>query len=144
MNLQELILHRKGDRSYPQLATAAGGAVTSRTLQSITKDGFTRFPDAATLTGIAKALGLQARDVVLAAATTLGIDVDDVCSTDAIHPGAREIDDLGSTDPVRPGTPEPEEQIYYWRNHAEHYKARAMVATATATGNRGGHAHARR
>jgi hypothetical protein len=128
MNLQEMIQHHKGDRSYPQLAAAAGGTVSSRTLQSISKDGFTRFPDAATLTSIAAALGLQPRDVVLAAAKSLGIDVDD----------------LSTAEVIRPGTPGPEEQIYYWRKHAEHYKARALGVTTGLTGHQGGHAHARR
>jgi hypothetical protein len=127
LNFQQLVLQHKGNKSYAQVSAAAGGTPSTKALQAIVKYGFKRLPDADTLTGVSRAFGINTRELLLAAARTIGLDVDDA-----------------DTNLERPGTPEPEEQIYYWRKHAEHYKARALGATATVTGNRGGHAHARR
>lgn len=114
LNFQELVQQHKGNRSYAQISAAAGGTPTTKALQSIVKDGFKRLPDADTLTGVSRAFGISTRELLLAAARTIGLDVDNT-----------------SSNPDRPGTPEPEEQIYYWRNHAEHYKARALGARVT-------------
>lgn len=117
MNFEELVLHHKGDKSYSQICEAAGGTVSVRTMQSVTRGGFSRLPDTGTLLSIASALDIHPRDLFLAAARTLGIPVDIVTNDD--EKGVA-IDDTH-----RPGTPDAQEQIYYWRKHAEHYKARA-------------------
>jgi hypothetical protein len=151
MNFQQLVLQHKGSRSYQDISKAAGGVPDPKGLQRLVTDGFTRLPSPATLTGVAKALDISTHEILIAAARTIGLEVDDVSSAEVIPHESKEdkkgvvtTDTLGGTQLLRPGTPDPEEQIYYWRKHAEHYKARALAVTTGVTGHQGGHAHARR
>lgn len=74
--LQELVLRLKGDRSYDALEKAAGGIPTSRALQKLVNNGFTRMPNPETFRGLSRALNVSQRELVLAAARTLGIDIE--------------------------------------------------------------------
>lgn len=74
MNLSELIRATKGDRSYDKLEEAAGGKPTAARWQQLATAAQRNFPDPPTIQGMAKALGVAEKVVVLAAARTLGLD----------------------------------------------------------------------
>lgn len=86
--LQELVLRLKGDRSYDALEKAAGGIPTSRALQKLVNNGFTRMPNPETFRGLSRALNVSQRQLVLAAARTLGIDIEAENPNDLLLIGA--------------------------------------------------------
>lgn len=86
--LQELVLRLKGDRSYDALEKAAGGIPTSRALQKLVNNGFTRMPNPETFRGLSRALNVSQRELVLAAARTLGIDIEAENPNDLLLIGA--------------------------------------------------------
>lgn len=86
--LQELVLRLKGDRSYDALEKAAGGIPSSRALQKLVNNGFTRMPNPETFRGLSRALNVSQRELVLAAARTLGIDVEAENPNDLLLVGA--------------------------------------------------------
>ncbi|MGO4297136.1 hypothetical protein [Glutamicibacter sp. MCAF14] len=75
-NFQQLVLRLKADKSYDTIEKLAGGAPTSRSLQKLATKGFTRMPDPETFQGLSRALNVSQRDLVLAAARTLGIYIE--------------------------------------------------------------------
>ena len=75
-NFQQLVLRLKSDKSYDTIEKLAGGAPTSRSLQKLVTKGFTRMPDPETFQGLSRALNVSQRDLVLAAARTLGIYIE--------------------------------------------------------------------
>lgn len=75
-NFQQLVLRLKADKSYDTIEKLAGGAPTSRSLQKLVTKGFTRMPDPETFQGLSRALNVSQRDLVLAAARTLGIYIE--------------------------------------------------------------------
>lgn len=87
-NFQQLVLAAKKDDSYETISKRAGGVPKARALQSIVKDGFTRMPSQETIAGLSRALRLSPRELVLAAARTLGIDVGDDQESDLVLYGA--------------------------------------------------------
>lgn len=74
-DLQQLILDRKGGRTFDRLSDDCGGLPTDKRLIQITKNGIKNFPDAVTLEGLAKGLNVSVTAVVLAAARSLGLAV---------------------------------------------------------------------
>lgn len=86
--LQQLVLRLKGDRSYDALEKAAGGTPTSRALQKLVSNGFTRMPAPETFRGLSRALNVSQRELVLAAARTLGIDIEAENPSDLLLIGA--------------------------------------------------------
>lgn len=88
---QALVLKLKGDRSYETVAKAAGGFPNAKSLQRIVKDGFTRMPTPETFSGLSRALNVSQRDLVLAAARTLGIDIEDENPNDLQLIGAKRL-----------------------------------------------------
>lgn len=90
-NFQQLVLTLKKDDSYEAISKRAGGVPKARGLQSIVKDGFTRMPSPETFAGLSKALNVNPRELVLAAARTLGIDVGDDKESDLILWGAGKL-----------------------------------------------------
>lgn len=78
MDLAELILANKGERSYETLSRACGGVPTAGRLQQIAGRGrsLANFPDPPSIRGLARGLGVTELAVVVAAAQTLGLDVD--------------------------------------------------------------------
>lgn len=86
--LQELVLRLKGDRSYDALEKAAGGIPTSRALQKLVNNGFTRMTNPETFRGLSRALNVSQRQLVLAAARTLGIDIEAENPNDLLLIGA--------------------------------------------------------
>lgn len=90
-NFQQLVLTHKKDDSYETISKRAGGVPKARALQSIVKDGFTRWPSAETFAGLSRALNVSQRELVLAAARTLGIDVEDENPNDLLLIGAKRL-----------------------------------------------------
>ena len=87
-NFQQLVLLHKRDDSYEAISKRAGGVPKARALQSIVRDGFTRMPTPETFAGLAKAFSISPRELVLAAARTMGIDVGDDRDSDLVLWGA--------------------------------------------------------
>lgn len=73
---QELVLRLKRDRSFATLEKLAYGNPTSQSVQKVVSPGFTRMPAAETFEGLSRALNVSERELVLAAARTLGIDIE--------------------------------------------------------------------
>ncbi|RAX50901.1 hypothetical protein DQ353_00425 [Arthrobacter sp. AQ5-05] len=90
-DFQTLVLQHKGDRSYETIAKLAGGLPKAKALQAIVQKGFTRMPNPETFEGLSRALNVRKRDLVLAAARTLGIDVGDDDQGDLILVGAKRL-----------------------------------------------------
>lgn len=76
MNLATLIVTAKGDRSYDRLAADCGGSPGAARLQQLATRPVRNFPDPPTIHALAMGLGVAERTVVLAAAESLGIEVD--------------------------------------------------------------------
>ena len=89
--IQNLLLNRKGDRSYDRLARDAGGALSSKRLQQLATTPMRNFPDPSTIKGLAKALHSTNKDVLHACAESLGIEVGGEESTSLELPGARTL-----------------------------------------------------
>lgn len=96
-NFQQLVLAHKKDDSYEAISKRAGGVPKARALQSIVKDGFTRMPSPETIAGLSKALSISPRELVLAAARTLGIDVGDDKESDLTLWGAGRLPEESKT-----------------------------------------------
>ena len=92
-NFQQLVLTAKKDDSYETISKRAGGVPKARALQSIVKDGFTRWPTRETIAGLSRALNVSQRDLVLAAARTLGIDIEPDNPNDLLLVGAGRLPD---------------------------------------------------
>lgn len=90
-DFQTLVLTLKADRSYETISKLAGGTPTSRSLQALVQKGFTRMPNPETFEGLSRALNVRKRDLVLAAARTLGIDVGDDDQSDLVLVGAKRL-----------------------------------------------------
>lgn len=87
-NFQQLILRLKSDKSYDTIERLAGGQPTGRSLQKLVSNGFTRMPDPETFQGLSRALNVSQRELVLAAARTLGIDIEAENPNDLVLVGA--------------------------------------------------------
>lgn len=74
-DLQQLLLERKGGRSYDRLSEDCGGIPTDKRLNQIAKHGIKNFPDAATIEGLSTGLNVSVTSVVLSAARSLGLKV---------------------------------------------------------------------
>jgi hypothetical protein len=73
--LADLVMEHKGARSYEDLSRLAGGAITrGRWQQLATVRTQTQFPEARTIRGIALAFGISQREVIHAAARSVGLD----------------------------------------------------------------------
>jgi hypothetical protein len=93
LNFQQLVLAHKKDDSYETISKRAGGTPKARALQSIVKDGFTRWPTTETIAGLSRALNVSQRELVLAAARTLGIDIEPENPKDLLLVGAGRLPD---------------------------------------------------
>ena len=87
-NLAQLILAKKGDRSYAKLARDCGGAPTDRRLNSLVLRPMNQFPDIDTMRGLAIGLRVDVSEVVLAAARSLGLQIAESNPGSLIVPGA--------------------------------------------------------
>lgn len=76
-NLAQLILERKGDRTFDRLSADCGGEPAGRRLQQLAagRREMKNFPDPETITALAKGLHVTTVDVLLASARSLGIRV---------------------------------------------------------------------
>lgn len=84
MNLSELIETHRGGRTYADLARDAGGAPSGERFRQLLNQPMKNFPDPPSVKGLAKALKVPRSVVILAAAQSLGLDVD--------RPGARIVE----------------------------------------------------
>jgi hypothetical protein len=75
LNLSDLILTRKGSRSYERLSKDCGGLPTANRLQQIATKELNEFPNPDTIRGLSRGLGSTITDVTLAAARSLGLNV---------------------------------------------------------------------
>lgn len=75
--LSELIEQRKQAEGWndPYIEEASGGAVTKQQLSAWRRRGHREFPEPASLAALARVLRVPVRDVVLAAAASVGLDV---------------------------------------------------------------------
>lgn len=78
MDLAELILRNKGDRSYRSLERDCGGDPTAKRIQQIASGvrPLANFPDPPSIRGLARGLRVTELAVVLAAGESLGLEVD--------------------------------------------------------------------
>lgn len=75
MNLAELIQTRRDGRSYAELSRSADGVPSPQRWQQLVALEPKTFPEQPAIRGIARALNVTERTVVLAAATSLGIEM---------------------------------------------------------------------
>lgn len=73
--LAQLILERKGDRSYGRLAEDCGDFPTRKRLQQLASIRLTNFPDPDTIRGLVLGLGASATEITLASARSVGLPV---------------------------------------------------------------------
>lgn len=76
MNLKELILAAKGANSYEQLSKLCGGKPTAGRLQQLATKSLQNFPDPDSIHSMARGFGVSEKSIVLAAAVSLGLDVE--------------------------------------------------------------------
>jgi hypothetical protein len=97
MKLPELIRAMKGDRTYHDLAAAAGGSPGWKRWEQMVNRPLAGFTDPATITNIARALGVTEDTVVKACCESLGIEVRDsgslLASMVSSIPGTERITD---------------------------------------------------
>lgn len=86
--LAELINTKRGDRTYARLSRDCGGAPTDKRLQSMVSRPMKAFPDADTIKGLAIGLRVNAADVILASARSLGLNVEASDTVGLTIPGA--------------------------------------------------------
>jgi hypothetical protein len=75
LNLSDLLLARKGSRSYERLSKDCGGFPTANRLQQIATKDISEFPTPDTIRGLSRGLGSTVTEVTLAAARSLGLSV---------------------------------------------------------------------
>lgn len=69
----ELVRTAKGTRTNKEMARDMGGIITASRLQQYATGRIKAFPDPETINALAMAAGMSARDVTLAAASSLGV-----------------------------------------------------------------------
>lgn len=84
MDLGELILSRKGSRSYDRLARDCGGDLTAARVHQLATAHMRRFPGPDVMTNLARGLSVSPREVVLAAARSLGMNLPSGYDTDSM------------------------------------------------------------
>lgn len=70
-----MVLDNKGDRSLERLSKDCGGRPTAAGLQKMTTSELKAFPDVETIRGLSRGLNVPVRDVVLACARSVGLEV---------------------------------------------------------------------
>lgn len=73
--LAELIIERKGERSYGRLAEDCGNYPTRKRLQQLVAKPLHNFPDPDTIKGLGIGLGASVTEVTLACARSTGLSV---------------------------------------------------------------------
>lgn len=88
--LPRLIKDRMGDLSYDRLARKSGltAPTAGRNLHKLANKPFTKFPDAGTIVGLSRGLGVPPVRVLLACARSMGIPVPMHNPDDLVIPGA--------------------------------------------------------
>lgn len=90
-NFQDLVLLHKKDDSYEAISKRAGGTPKARAISSLVTDGFTRWPSTEMFNGLSRALNISKRELVLAAARTIGIDIEAENPNDLLLIGAKRL-----------------------------------------------------
>ncbi|KQN99657.1 hypothetical protein ASF21_12680 [Arthrobacter sp. Leaf234] len=86
--LQRLILDAKGEKSYARLSRDCGGNPSTNRLQALATGAVRAFPDADTIKGISRGLNVSVTRIVLAAARSLELSVNDSDPTELVLQGA--------------------------------------------------------
>lgn len=73
--LRDLILDRKGTRSYERLARDCGGVPKANRLHAMVANGMNNFPDPDTIRGLSRGLNVSVTSIVLACARSVGLPV---------------------------------------------------------------------
>ena len=73
--IQRLLLDRKGDRSFERLSKDCGGRPGAAALQKMSSNELKGFPDVDTVRGLSRGLNVPVRDVLLACARSVGLDI---------------------------------------------------------------------
>ena len=96
-NLASLIARHRGDRTAVRLAQDCGNAPTNKRINQITSGPISAFPDADTIKGLSRGLGVSVTAVVLASARSIGLEVeqspDDLVLKDAgmLPPASQQV-----------------------------------------------------
>lgn len=75
-NLSSLIARHRGERTAVKLARDCGNAPTDKRINQITNGPISAFPDAETIKGLSRGLGVSVTAVVLASARSIGLEVE--------------------------------------------------------------------
>lgn len=76
MNLRELISEHRAGRSYSELERDCGGSPSAKRLQQMATQPIKNFPDPPSVQALSRGLRVSEVAVVLAAAESLGLDVE--------------------------------------------------------------------
>ncbi|MHA7144221.1 hypothetical protein ACX80U_05835 [Arthrobacter sp. TmT3-37] len=82
--LRNLILDRKGSRSYERLARDCGGVPKANRLHAMVANGLNNFPDPATIRGLSRGLNVSITTIVLACARSVGLPVSESGDSDEL------------------------------------------------------------
>lgn len=88
LTLADLILVRKGTRSYAKLSLDCGGFPGASRIHQIVSGPLNDFPSADTIRGLARGLAVSETEVILAAARSLGLRVATSTPSDLVLNGA--------------------------------------------------------
>ncbi|GAA5229210.1 hypothetical protein [Arthrobacter cryoconiti] len=94
---RDLILDRKGGRTYGKLSDDCGGQPTSGRLQQMATTRLKAFPDPETLKGLAIGLGVSVTRIILTAAESLDLPVQPVDDGDMTLYGAGHLPESSRT-----------------------------------------------
>lgn len=84
MDLSALITTHKGTRSYERLSRDCGGGVSAVRLNQLVRLPIKNFPDPATMTHLARGLTVPVREVLLATARSVGMNLPTGYDTDSL------------------------------------------------------------
>lgn len=84
MDLANLIATYKGTRSYEQVARDCGEGVTGARIHQLATRSLRTFPEPATMARLARGLSVPVREVLLAAARSLGMNLPTGYDTDSM------------------------------------------------------------
>jgi len=92
--LEALLLNRKGDRTWEQVARDCGGIITEQRLQQMSKSKpIKNFPDPGTVQGLARGLNSSVTEVLVACARSLGLRAEDPVAGALVLHGAGSLPD---------------------------------------------------
>lgn len=88
LTLPSLISRYRGERNSAQLARDCGGRPTAMRINQYKSLPISAFPDADTIRGLSRGLGVSELEIILAASRSLGLNVEDTVPEDLSLAGA--------------------------------------------------------